>query len=83
MSYATALMAPVDVYYEWIDACEAIAKDQAAANPVDSNPAARRAVPSAGARAGLAPGEKMTDEDANFIDDEGVEDAEAEYEIEE
>jgi hypothetical protein len=80
----SALMAPVDVYYEWIDACEAIAKDQAAANPVEPSPAFRRAAPGAGrARADLAPGEKFTDEDANFIDDEDAEDAEAEYEVEE
>jgi len=80
---ATALLQPVDAYYEWIDACEAVAKDQAAgkanedadAPPSTHRPAAR---PSASARAGLAPGERYTDEDAGFIDDDGV-DAEAEY----
>jgi transcription elongation factor Elf1 len=71
-------MQPVDVYYEWIDACEEVAKEQAANNPPP--PAAHRPAQPAGnrSRAGLAPGEKYTDEDAGFIDDDDV-DAEAEY----
>ncbi|KAK4569772.1 hypothetical protein LTR86_002741 [Recurvomyces mirabilis] len=76
------LMAPVDVYYEWIDACEAIAKDEATVTPAAPAFAARRSMPSSGARDGLAPGEKLTDEDAQFIDDEGAEDAEADFEVE-
>ncbi|EMC97420.1 hypothetical protein BAUCODRAFT_33135, partial [Baudoinia panamericana UAMH 10762] len=75
-----ALMAPVDVYYEWIDACEEVAKDTAAADnpamPPSSMPRAQRA---AGVRNGAAPGEKMTEEDARFIDDTDDVDAEAEY----
>lgn len=72
------LSQPVDIYAEWIDACEAVAKEEtdarAAAAPRPTRP--RAANPST--RAGLAPGEKLTDEDRNFIDDED-EDAEAEY----
>ncbi|CAK3832515.1 related to ELF1  len=68
----------VDVYADWIDACDAVAKDSG--GTVDGVPPAIRRPnqPQASARAGLAPGEKYTDEDDGFIDDDGV-DAEADY----
>ena len=71
------LTQPVDVYSDWIDACDAVAKDQATAS-VPSAPSFRQRQPVTSARAGLAPGEKYTQEDDGFIDDDD-EDAEAEY----
>ncbi|PIA92406.1 Transcription elongation factor 1 [Cercospora beticola] len=73
----TYLSSPVDVYSDWIDACEAVAK-----NTADTAlPASSMHQPhiTASSRAGLAPGEKYTDEDAGFIDDDDA-DAEADYE---
>lgn len=70
-------MQPIDIYYEWIDACEEVAKEQAAAAPA-ARPSAHRQPPAASARAGVAPGEKYTAEDDGFIDDDDA-DAEAEY----
>ena len=67
----------MDVYSDWIDACDAVAKDQATAS-VPAAPSFRQRLATASARAGLAPGEKYTEEDANFLDDDD-EDAEAEY----
>ena len=71
------LTLPVDVYADWIDACEAVDKTTDAPSTVPP-PSYRQRQASASARAGLAPGEKYTEEDAGFIDDDGV-DAEAEY----
>lgn len=64
----------MDVYYEWIDACDTAAKSEATtySAPLSQQPTA----PSH--RAGLAPGEKYTAEDDGFIDDDDV-DAEADY----
>ena len=71
-------MHPVDVYSEWIDACESKAQEQKAFETTNA-PSRPRAQPlGASARAGLAPGENFTDEDRNFIDDDD-DDAEAEY----
>lgn len=72
-----ALTQPIDVYYEWIDACDTVAKEEAGA-VTTAVPSVRPSQPGASARAGLAPGEKYTDEDAGFIDDDDA-DAEAEY----
>ena len=71
------LTQPVDVYSDWIDACDSVAKDQATAS-VPAAPSIQRRPANPSARAGLAPGEKYTDEDAGFIDDDD-DDAEAEY----
>ncbi|KXS99380.1 hypothetical protein AC578_8994 [Pseudocercospora eumusae] len=70
------LSQPVDVYSDWIDACDTVAKETASgtAQPATYRPTAAAAA----SRAGLAPGETYTDEDKGFIDDEGVED-EADY----
>ncbi|KAK3716854.1 hypothetical protein LTR37_006204 [Vermiconidia calcicola] len=71
------LTQPVDVYSDWIDACDAVAADQATvATP--RAPPSRPRQPNTSARAGLAPGEKYTAEDDGFIDDDDA-DAEAEY----
>lgn len=72
----TDLTQPVDVYSDWIDACDAVAKDQASADVAP--PLARPRQMNSGAREGLAPGEKYTAEDDGFIDDDD-DDAEAEY----
>ncbi|KAK5107324.1 hypothetical protein LTR62_001379 [Meristemomyces frigidus] len=78
------LMQPVDVYFEWVDACEEVAKNEASSTTgAEPAPSTRREFTSAGSRAGLAPGEKVTEEDRGFIDDEGAEDAEADFELEE
>ena len=74
------LTQPVDVYSDWIDACDSVAKDQAAAAPA-APPSIRQRQASASGRIGLAPGEKLTAEDEGFIDDDEV-DAEAEYDDE-
>ncbi|KAF4548002.1 Transcription elongation factor 1-like protein [Elsinoe fawcettii] len=75
-SYQTGinyLSAPIDVYSDWIDACDAVAKEAASGT---SRPAPARQGPAQAQRA--APGEKRTAEDDGFIeDDEG--DVEAEY----
>ncbi|KAF2721303.1 Elf1-domain-containing protein, partial [Polychaeton citri CBS 116435] len=63
---------PVDVYADWIDACDAVAQDTATTTVTHSRPALQKARPAASHREGLAPGEKRTDEDDGFIDDEGV-----------
>ena len=70
----------MDVYSDWIDACDSVAKDQAAAVPA-APPSIRQRQASASARIGLAPGEKFTAEDEGFIVDDEV-DAEAEYDDE-
>ncbi|KAF2766752.1 hypothetical protein EJ03DRAFT_167837 [Teratosphaeria nubilosa] len=79
------LMAPVDVYYEWIDACEEVAKEHAANNPEPapyqpSRPKARAAgaATAGGAGAGVAGGDRYRDDGDGFIDDDDA-DAEAEY----
>ncbi|KAM0705039.1 hypothetical protein Q7P35_007826 [Cladosporium inversicolor] len=71
---ANYLTQPVDVYFDWIDACDAVAQEQNP-QPASSQPAMPR-VNQPKSRAGLAPGEKVTAEDDGFIDDEGVEDEE-------
>jgi len=71
-------MQPIDIYFEWIDACEEVAKDQAAAAPAAPTRAYGSQPSAPKSRAGLAPGEKYTDEDAGFIDDDDA-DVEAEY----
>lgn len=75
-------MHPVDVYAEWIDACESKAQETRArdAPPIGSRPRAQPV--GASAHSGLAPGENFTQEDRNFIDDDEA-DAEAEFEDEE
>lgn len=72
------LTQPIDVHYDWIDACDAVAKDQASAGEDLPLPAARPRQANGGPRAGLAPGEKYTAEDDGFIDDD-EDDAEAEF----
>ncbi|RMY51238.1 hypothetical protein D0865_06463 [Hortaea werneckii] len=74
-----ALMQPVDIYFEWIDACEDVAKEQAA-NAQPPPPSARAAQPSQRekSRLGMAPGERMTEEDRQFIEDDEA-DVEQEY----
>ncbi|KAF2484696.1 hypothetical protein BDY17DRAFT_264852 [Neohortaea acidophila] len=69
----------VDVYADWVDACEAVKKD-AAAGRGTPGPASRprQQVDASAARLGSAPGEQLTEEDRGFIDDED-EDAEADY----
>ena len=71
------LTQPVDVYADWIDACDAVAKDEAPTTTVAA-PAARPKHSHETSRFDLAPGEKLTDEDRNFIDNDD-EDAELEY----
>ena len=68
----------MDVYFEWIDACDAVAKEEAAAAAKARPPAGRQQQASASARAVLAPGERPADEDEGFIVDDEA-DAEAEY----
>ena len=72
-------MQPVDIYFEWIDACEDVAKEQAAAAQPPP-PSARAAQPSQRekSRLGMAPGERMTEEDRQFIEDDEA-DVEQEY----
>ncbi|KAI6810540.1 hypothetical protein KC332_g10465 [Hortaea werneckii] len=74
-----ALMQPVDIYFEWIDACEDVAKEQAAAAQPPP-PSSRATQPSQRekSRLGMAPGERMTEEDRQFIEDDEA-DAEQEY----
>lgn len=63
------------MYSDWIDACETVAKETAGPPaPASSFREPQTSAP----RAGLAPGEKYTDEDAGFIDDDDA-DAEADY----
>lgn len=53
----------VDVYADWIDACDAVAKEtaatEAAARPIQPHPSSSRAIPE----------DKGTEEDDGFIDD--------------
>ena len=74
----TYLSQPVDVYSDWIDACDAVAKDTATSNPTQPT---FRQPQAAASRGGLAPNEKPSAEDDGFIDDDGV-DAEADYDDE-
>ncbi|KAK5125440.1 hypothetical protein LTR85_000549 [Meristemomyces frigidus] len=73
------LAQPIDIYYEWIDACEEVAKAQAAAAPASAPASAYRAPPASSARAGMASqADKYTAEDDGFIDDDDA-DADAEF----
>jgi len=74
-----ALSAPIDVYSEWVDACDDVAKEQAAGATPSVPPPPRPAPTSSHPRAGLAPGEKYTAEDDGFIDDADADEGEAEY----
>jgi len=78
-------MQPVDVYYEWIDACEVVNEPKTfTSGPSTDRPSAtlpRQNVPAA-LKVGLGPGEKFTEEDRGFIDDADDMDAEADYEDE-
>jgi transcription elongation factor Elf1 len=75
----TDLTQAVDVYADWIDACDAVAKSNEATTTASApSQRQRQASYNASSRAGLAPGEKYTEEDAGFIDDDEV-DAEADY----
>lgn len=53
----------VDVYADWIDACDAVAKEtasaEASARPIQPHPSSSRAIPE----------DKGTEEDDGFIDD--------------
>jgi len=53
----------VDVYADWIDACDAVAKEtagaEAASRPIQPHPASSRTIPE----------DKGTEEDDGFIDD--------------
>ncbi|KAK0296672.1 hypothetical protein LTR54_001661 [Friedmanniomyces endolithicus] len=85
LTLATALMQPVDVYYEWIDACEVVNEPKTfTSGATTDRPSATLAIKNvpAASRAGLAPGEKFTEEDRGFIDDADDMDAEADYEDE-
>ena len=73
------LTQPVDVHYEWIDACEQVAKDQAQPTTY-AIPASQPALAQAHRRAGAVQADKYDREDG-FIDDDGV-DAEADYDDE-
>lgn len=82
---STDLSLPVDVYFDWIDACDAIAKQEAASTSTTARmPTAgqQRILAGASQRSGVASaaaGEKYTDENEDgFIDDDDV-DAEADY----
>lgn len=77
LTAAPDLSQPVDVYSDWIDACDAVAKDTAATG-ANVPPPVRQTNPQASSRAGLAPGEKYTEEDDGFIDDDDA-DAEADF----
>ena len=74
----TDLTQAVDVYADWIDACDAVAKRDEATTTAPPPSQRQRQASHNASRTGLTPGEKYTDEDAGFIDDDGV-DAEAEY----
>lgn len=70
---------PVDVYSEWVDACDAVARDEVTATTTATRPLLNTQLSSqVPNRAELAPGEKMTADDERFIDDD-EDDAEAEY----
>ncbi|KAK0259390.1 hypothetical protein LTR29_007986 [Friedmanniomyces endolithicus] len=80
-----SLMQAVDVYYEWIDACEIVNEPRTISSGATTDrPSATLAIKNvpAASRAGLAPGEKFTEEDRGFIDDADDMDAEAEYDDE-
>lgn len=68
----------MDVYSDWIDACDAVAKDEATASTFEAPHSVRPRQAEPSARMGLAPGEKLTEEDRGFIDDED-DDVEADY----
>lgn len=73
------------MYYEWIDACEVVNEPRTITlGTTTDRPSATLAIKNvpAASRAGLAPGEKFTEEDRGFIDDADDMDAEAEYEDE-
>lgn len=53
-----------------------MAQDTATTTVTHSRPTMQKSRPVAPHREGLAPGEKRTDEDDGFIDDEGVEEEE-------
>jgi len=81
-------MQPVDVYAEWIDACDSLAKEQASredrnASPPPAAASQRFRAPAAGgdtSRFGdLAPGETVTAEDEGFLDDEDDVEGEGEF----
>jgi transcription elongation factor Elf1 len=72
---ASDLTQPVDVYSDWIDACDAVAKDTAATATPAMPPAARQRLGNTSSRD--AAGDKYTTEDGFIEDDE--EDAEAEF----
>ena len=65
----TDLTQAVDVYADWIDACDSVSKDKEEAT-APPPPSYRQRQANASARTGLAPGEKYTEEDAGFIDDD-------------
>lgn len=62
-NHTSDLTQPVDVYADWIDACDAVAKETAggdsANRPIQPHPTSSRTIPE----------EKGTAEDDGFIDD--------------
>lgn len=70
----SGLSAPVDVYFDWIDACDEVAKDQASTTVSRGLPAFARPV------ASQPQGEKYSEEDGFVVNDEP--DAEAAYDDE-
>lgn len=84
-------MQPVDVYSEWIDACDSLAKEQASredrnASPPPAAASQRFRLPAVGGGGGntsrfgdLAPGETVTAEDEGFLDDEDDVEGEGEF----
>ncbi|WPH00726.1 Hypothetical protein R9X50_00355600 [Acrodontium crateriforme] len=77
-SKVTSLTQPVDVYYDWIDACDEVAKGEAATTPYAPPPSALSR-PGGARRGEDDSAEKYTDEDGDgFIEDDEI-DGQADY----
>jgi transcription elongation factor Elf1 len=73
------LSAPVDVYYDWVDACDKVSKDDPESNPLSAFRAPERAGPAtARPAARVAPAHDEDETLDDFIEDDEM-DAEADF----
>lgn len=74
------LSAPVDIYYDWVDACDAVMKDNPDSNnPLSASRAPDRAGPAASRpSAGVTAGDNEEGNLDDFIEDDEM-DAEADF----
>lgn len=72
------LSQPIDVYSEWIDACDAVAKDNPGSGGASIAPATRQPQVAAASKGGAVASNDKYDTEDGFVEDDEA-DAEADF----